>query len=328
MVNTKRIILLLFLLFIYIGTVTGGGGETTTDYTYYDVTTYQDIAYAEEDGHFDIQFSDDYKGYCFEYGEEEATKGDKFYVEQTDYILSTKGQDVSNYLKLYFVDYYNETQKDKIVTQHTIWHFTDDFDGWRVNKTLVNDIKTTSEFKKIQDDGVKEWNATHDMIYSFRSLISPFEEHQNFFGYKINFKERNSTSEDIECNNTTIINNYTNITNNYHNNTTNYITNNTNNTSNTINNYFNTNITLNQNNYTNYTNNQQLTQNTSNKTITIIHILIYKILQPNPYHITEPVTIQKPTIIHLQDYKTGINPLPVLLLTIIIITCAIYSIKK
>ena len=220
--NYCKIITLALLLFLVMGCVTGGGGETNTSYTQYDVATYQDIIYAEEDGHFDIQFSDDYKGYCLEYGEEEATKGDMFYMEQTNYTLNSDGEDVSNELKTYFVEYYNETQKDKVVTQHTIWHFTDGFDGWRVNKTLVNDIKSLAEKNKINDDGKKQWNSTHEMIYSFRSLVSPIEEHQNFFAYKIIFQLINVTEENNTItDNTTSINNTTNILDNITNNNTN-----------------------------------------------------------------------------------------------------------
>ena len=156
-----KFLIIFLIFFVLINGVYGGGGETNTTYHQYDdISTYQDILYAEEDGHFDIQFSDDYRGYCFEYGEEEATKGDKFYAEQTDYILNSNGDDVSNELKTYFVEYYNETQKDKVVTQHTIWHFTDNFNGWRVNKTLVDEIRNLSEQNKISDDGKREWNST------------------------------------------------------------------------------------------------------------------------------------------------------------------------
>ena len=264
MIDKLSNFLIIFLIFfVLINGVYAGGGETNITYHQYDnISTYQDIMYAEEDGHFDIQFSDNYRGYCFEYGEEEATKGDKFYAEATDYTLNSNGEDVSNELKTYFVEYYNETQKNKIVTQHTIWHFTDNFDGWRLNKTLINEIKNISQQHKINDDGEKSWNDTHKMIYSFRSLISPIEQHQNFFAYKIIFQLINTTEENNNITNNTT-NNTTdpiqNITSNTTNNTTDSIQNITNNTTN--------NTTDSIQNITNNTTNN-LTENTNNTTDT------------------------------------------------------------
>ena len=334
------------------GCVTGGGGETTTDYHHYDVVTYQDVVYAEEDGHFNIQFTDDYRGYCFEYGEHEATRGDKFYVEQTDYILNSENKDVSNYLKLYFVDYYNETQKDKVVTQHTIWHFTDGFDGWRVNKTLVDNIKATSEYKKLPDDGTAYWNDTHNMSYSFRSLVSPLEDHQNFFAYLIDFVcIDNITDDDVNggvcnCTNVTINNNYYNNTTNVFNNFTDIVNNVTNNFVNETHNYNNftdivNNVTNNYNNFTNNNNSIYINNSTNinnNNTINNItltvnnhtsYIIITYYIIPKCYNFVIEHHTQKPIVkydtIHLENYKTG-NPIKaIIIITLLAIIVATIS---
>lgn len=334
------------------GCVTGGGGETTTDYHHYDVVTYQDVVYAEEDGHFNIQFTDDYRGYCFEYGEHEATRGDKFYVEQTDYILNSENKDVSNYLKLYFVDYYNETQKDKVVTQHTIWHFTDGFDGWRVNKTLVDNIKATSEYKKLPDDGTAYWNDTHNMSYSFRSLVSPLEDHQNFFAYLIDFVcIDNITDDDVNggvcnCTNVTINNNYYNNTTNVFNNFTDIVNNVTNNFVNETHNYNNftdivNNVTNNYNNFTNNNNSIYINNSTNinnnntvnNITLTVnnhtSYIIITYYIIPKCYNFVIEHHTQKPIVkydtIHLENYKTG-NPIKaIIIITLLAIIVATIS---
>ena len=270
----KKVIISLFLLFCIIGCA--WGGESYSDHTYiFDGNDYSnyEIAYALEDGHFDTLFSEDYKGYCVEYTEQEAAYGDLFYITNTSSIINRiTNEDVSNYLKIYFIDYYNQTQANKIVTQHTIWHFTDNFDGWRINYTLVDEIRDSTH--NYPDSGTIRYNDTHKMIYDFRGLVSPYEEHQNYFNYKIFFKEigvddciinnyNNTTNVNNYNNTTNIVNNYnntTNIVNNY-NNTTN-IVNNYNNTTNIINNY---NNTTNINNYNNTTNNYliNITNNTT-----------------------------------------------------------------
>ena len=350
------------MLICSLGGVYAGGESTSTQYEYYEVTTYQDIAYATESGHFNISFDNGYNGYCFEYGEEEATKGDKFYVEATDYVLNTEGKDVSNLLKIYFVDYYNETQRDKIVTQHTIWHFTDNFDGTRVNKTLVNDIRQTSEYKKLPDDGTIPYNQTHNMFFSFKSLISPFENHQNFFGYKISFNPineqdncENSTQENstININNTTNninnttnninnttnnINNTTNNINNTTNNINNTTTNNINNTINIINNTTNTNITnlinnsttnitniLNINNTTIINTNHIPNNTTNNQTTYIINIILYKLSHSEPqlFMISTQHQQEFSQPINLADYQTG-NHIQLLIITCLILAGIIY----
>lgn len=133
--------------------------------------------------------------------EQEAKENDKFYVENTSYARNKQtGKDISNYLKTYFVDYYNETQKDKIVTQHTIWHFTDDFDGWRLNYTLINLIKQNPS--NYDDVGVKRWNDTHEMVYKFNVLLPMWTHHQNYWAYDIQFREIINNTLNNTINNT------------------------------------------------------------------------------------------------------------------------------
>lgn len=227
----KFLLLTIFLLFIISISVVNGGENNTNITEKINTSSITDnITVALEDGHLNTSFNNNYNGYCIEYGEQEAKKGDEYYVS------STRDDNTSQYLKRYFVDYYNETQKDVIVTQHMIWHFTDGFDGWRVNKTLVNYIKDSDKW--YCDDGVRRWNETHNMKYSFRMLFAQYEHHQDYFVYKIDFVPfcLNNTTD---TNNTIITNttNTTNITepiNNITTNTTKPLNNNTTNTSNTI----------------------------------------------------------------------------------------------
>ena len=208
----KKLLIITLLFFCIIGYVSGG--ENTTIYDDAPMILNDEPSktiVALEDGHLNTSFSNNYNGYCVEYTEQEAKKDDKFYVKNTTHIRNNKtNDDVSQYLKRYFIDYYNETQKDKITTQHTIWHFTDNFNGWRLNYTLINNIKNSNN--NYDDNGTVKWNTTHNMKYSFIALISPYEHHQNYFAYKIIFEEKPK----IENNNNTenITNNTTNITQN------------------------------------------------------------------------------------------------------------------
>lgn len=299
----KKLLIIIIILLCCIGYCYGGSNET-----YYNndniinIYDYDEVIYAEETGHFNIQFTEDYKGYCYEYMEEEATKGDKFYATNTSYL----DENITNCLKIYFTDYYDETQKDKIVTQHTIWHFTDNFDGWRINKTLIEDIKLTNTYKTIPDVGSKQYNNTHTLNYDFKALVSPYEHHQDFFGYKIWFTENTPIIE----NNTV---NYNNTTNNYYNNTTNIYNNNTSIYNTTVNNYNNStdiyNTTNIYNNNTNNIYNITINNNTTNIYNTTIINNINKI--NNTTNINNSTTIQNNIInvhnISNNNYNTNIT---------------------
>lgn len=184
----KKLLIILLLFFCIIGYAYGG--ENTTNYDDAPRIINEDhtkTVTALEDGHLNTSFSNNHKGYCVEYTEQEAHKGDQFISAHTSHIRNNRtGEDVSQYLKRYFIDHYNETQKDPIITQHTIWHFTDDFEGWRLNKTLIKEIRESTH--KYNDTGTRQWNSTHLMKYSFQALLSPYEHHQNYFTYLITFE--------------------------------------------------------------------------------------------------------------------------------------------
>lgn len=265
------IFLTIFLVLLSISTV--AAGYNTTDNTYIPKSNVNggQVVEATESGNFNITFSNNYNGYCLEYGEHDATVGDKFIVaNSTDYEIN---KSVSNCLKTFFVDFYDEAMKDKIVTQHTIWHFTDGFDGWRLNYTMIQQIKDIAAVKNIPDSGKVKYNATHDMYHDFLTLISPYEHHQNFFAYKIWFKEIddccciNNTTNNYFYNITNVTNIIHNITNIYYNYTT--ITNNI-----TNNNYTTTVNNITNNNYTTIVNNNTIINNnyiTNNNYTTIIN---------------------------------------------------------
>lgn len=150
-----------------------------------------DLVSASEDGHFNISFNDGYNGYCIEYREEEAVEGSNFTVQDTDMAINRiNGQSVGNELKTFFVDYYDIAMDDKIKTQHIIWHFTDDFTGWRVDPELMEMIRKSASEKVIPDHGaVKKINNTTEAVFDFEVLKSFNPANQNYFAYKITYRD-------------------------------------------------------------------------------------------------------------------------------------------
>ena len=198
----EYIILFIVLFFLCIPICYGGGSATAT---YVDNSSVSgngsSVIVALEDGHFNTSFSEGYNGYCLEYMEEEALKGDEFYKESCDYYNS------SVYLKRYFVDYTDYALRDKVVTQHMIWHFTDGFDGWRVNYTIVDAIMVSDNF--YGDTHVVDLGGGRCRVFDFCVLVSPYEHHQDYFAFKISdiVKSPSGTgNSSVDFNNSDIFN--------------------------------------------------------------------------------------------------------------------------
>lgn len=226
----KKIILTLLITFL---TVTSGlnlvSAENETNITLAEGEEERlkikndDTVSASEDGHFNISFDDGYNGYCINYGQEEAREGDDYKVQDTSYAINNmNGESVGNELKTFFVDYYDIAMKDKIKTQHIIWHFSDGFNGWRVDPNLMEEIRNTASSKIIPDHGAtRKINDTSEMIFDFEVLSSGKAGHQNYFAYKITIRDiiediingnstenlENSTAQDKE--NSTMMNSTT-----------------------------------------------------------------------------------------------------------------------
>ena len=178
-----KLLLILAILAITVYPVMAGNNTTDVDNPTHYISD-EPMTEALESGDSNISFSDGYKGYCIEWGEHSAEKGDKFYV---------RDEDVDNNIKTFFVYFYEESQRDVIATQHMIWKFTDDKQFSRFNQTLYEKIIEKAATVKVPNDGVLKVNDTTEMVYSFRNFISNFNEYQNYFAYKIYF--RNITPE-------------------------------------------------------------------------------------------------------------------------------------
>ena len=161
---------------------------------------------SKENGHFNITFDDGYNGYCINYGDHEAKVNDEFEVKDTTSAINNKnGESIGHYLKTFFVEFHDIAVKNKIDTQKIIWAFSDDFD---FNKVLVQQIKDASVNLTIPDQGaIKIINETTEAIFDFEVLGTSKNNHQNFFGYKITYRDipvkvENNTTQKQE--NTTI----------------------------------------------------------------------------------------------------------------------------
>lgn len=216
--NKKIIILLLIIFFVSLNIGYGGNNTSYVQNPTINIEEGAPIIIAIEGGDSNISFENGYKGYCVEWGEHSAEKGDIFYIESSSKAINTKThEDVSNYLKIMFLLTYNQTQKDVYATQHMIWKFTDNKQFSRFNQTWYNQIIDLNEKYKIPDEGKIKINETHYFCFDFKTFVAQINEYQNYFAYKFTIEKVNST------NNSNIIVNNTIADNDTINNTTNEI---------------------------------------------------------------------------------------------------------
>lgn len=217
-----KIMIILFVLFMCIGSVYGG--NNTTDIPNPKILEDNDFntTIALESGDSNITFSNNMTGYCIEYREHSASANDVFYIANTSKTINKNdGSDVSNYLKTFFIKFHNQTIQNNLTypvnqsvfNQHIIWHFTNNFtspittdSSWLINAIIKESLK-----EKLGDNGYYDYDNGTRVYYSFATLLASYEEYQNFFAYNIYFtnipnnNETNTTNNDI--NNQTNINN-------------------------------------------------------------------------------------------------------------------------
>lgn len=165
---------------------------------YPDCEHYGQAVTALEDGYINIPFSNGYRGFCICYGLPEAEADDTFTVDDMGLAInSTTGANISHYLKYMFTHHFNDyftldsdnltyAVTDIIATQHTIWHFSDDFTGWRLDMNVIDDIKANADNVSIPDHGYTlKVNDTVLATFDFHVLKTGKASQQNFFTYKI-----------------------------------------------------------------------------------------------------------------------------------------------
>ena len=182
-------ILLFFLIFLIIGCVVAGNNTTPVD----NPSIYfndGDMSQALESGDSNISFNDGYKGYCIEWGEHSAEANESFFIKNTSFAVNVNsGEDVGNYLKTFFVYFYDDAQKDTIQTQHMIWKFTNNKQFSRFNQSLYDRIVAKANTVYVPDSGTLKLNDSWEMVFDFKVFLAQVNEYQNYFAYKIFFRE-------------------------------------------------------------------------------------------------------------------------------------------
>lgn len=222
-----KLIIMLFILFMCIGTVYGG--NNTTDVV--NPKMLEDMEYnttiALESGDSNISFSNNMTGYCIEYREHSANANDVFYIADTSKTINKNdGSDVGNYLKTFFIKFHNHTVKNNLIycgepvsqsvfNQHIIWHFTNNFTSPVTTNSswLIDEIIKESLREKLSDNGYYDYENGTRAYYSFATLLASYEEYQNFFAYNIHFTDI-PYDNTINETNTTNIDNQTNVNDN------------------------------------------------------------------------------------------------------------------
>lgn len=187
----KKLIMVLLFLFIIgsLSVVSAGNNTTIVDNAQIHYEN-GDMVQALESGDSNISFSDGFQGYCIEWGEKSAEKGDSFYIHDN----------VDNRIKVFFVYFYNETQVDVIKTQHMIWKFSDNKTFSRFDPILYDKIIQKAATTNVPNQGNLKLNDHTEMLFDFRNFVSPITKHQNYFGYKIIFRNI-TTNQSIQINN-------------------------------------------------------------------------------------------------------------------------------
>lgn len=160
-----------------------------------------DVVKAAEDGYINIAFDNGYNGFCIRYGKDDAKTGDSFTISNMELAINNNtGENISEHLKILFVKYFDTffqvdtttnscMLNEAIAMQHTVWAFSDDFSGWRVDQDIVTDVKQTvaTQTMSIPDHGyTMKINNTTQAVFDFHIVKShKGDVQQNFWTYKV-----------------------------------------------------------------------------------------------------------------------------------------------
>ena len=145
------------------------------------------------DGHLRHPFEQGYTGFCIAWPSPDACADEEYIVVSPENLYNTSNKHVAdfyNYLKVYatqFSDHFLNTADYSYDVQHLIWHFSNDFTGWRVDPDLVNDITVTAATMTIPDHYVQQLDGmtrTWDFIILANKEITSSTDRPLFFAYK------------------------------------------------------------------------------------------------------------------------------------------------
>ena len=147
---------------------------------------------ATSEGYQNITFDDGYNGYCANKYLKDADIGDEFTVQDTSKLINPNyNESVGNYLKILFVDHYDYVMQNELTATLAVWEFTDNpYKTDSYLEIIPTILKEAQDGRIIPDHGeIKKINNTTEAIFDFECLESTDDEIQNFFGYRITYRE-------------------------------------------------------------------------------------------------------------------------------------------
>lgn len=161
-------------------------------------------------GYYNVEFDDGYRGFCVNHGLHSTNRGEKFTVKDTSTITSNiyEGESVGNYLKILFTEFHNHTMHPDTDIAQAVWAFTDGKYKDSEDPVVRKIIEMHNSGLSVNDSGeIRKINSTTEALFDFEALDSHSQSTQNFFGYKITYRDileiiENSTITEIEKNDT------------------------------------------------------------------------------------------------------------------------------
>lgn len=143
-------------------------------------------------GYYNVAFDDGYNGFCVNHRLHSTSGGENFTVKETSTITSNiyEGESVGNYLKILFTEFHNHTMNPDTNIAQAVWDFTDDEYKTNNDPIVQKIIEMHNNGLIVNDHGeVRRINNTTEALFDFEALDSHNDNTQNFFGYKITYRD-------------------------------------------------------------------------------------------------------------------------------------------
>jgi len=145
---------------------------------------YGETAKAMDSGYLRLPFDNGYNGFCIAHHAPQADMDDVYLVCSTDKAVNNmSGENIANYLKVFATQFSDIFLGDNVYAQQYIWHFSDDFNGWRINPDVVQEIRDLSMQMIIPAHGYVTQVDDVTRIWDFM-VLDEADGDAIFFAYK------------------------------------------------------------------------------------------------------------------------------------------------
>ena len=160
-----------------------------------------DTVTALEKEYRNVAFSNGFRGFCVDYGLEEALVGDQFTLQPSSAARNNaSGEEISAYLKAVFTEgfhyffvkgndgVYAITQDTWDLPQRACWHFSDGYESyWEDISPIVEAAKTAVEGGLVIPDSgyTKMVDETTEVTFEFALMETMKDGQQCFFAYAV-----------------------------------------------------------------------------------------------------------------------------------------------